>query len=119
MSPTEEDVLWRARQIWSRDPDKERAQSSEDEDFRAFFGCCAGTFLTAWSMLIKTDTLPVDGRLEHLLWTLMFMKLYCGQKALCALAGVDPETFRKWTWAFIESISNLESLVVSAHDCNW
>ena len=112
--PTEADVLWRARQIWSRDPDKERAESSEEGDFRSFFGCLVGVFLTCWGMLDKTDLLPQGGRLEHLLWALMFMKLYSGQKALCALAGVDPETFRKWVWSFTEAISMLEHLVVSS-----
>ena len=34
--PTKEDMLWQARQIWSRDPDKERAHDSKDKDFRAF-----------------------------------------------------------------------------------
>ena len=104
--------MWRARQIWKRNPDKERAFSSEDGDFRAFFGCSVGVFLTIWNMLITTDLLPCNGQLEHLLWALMFMKLYSGQQALCALAGADPETFRKWAWQFVEAISMLEHLVV-------
>ena len=46
----------------------------------------------------------------------MFLKLYSGQQALSALAGVDPETFRKWTWQFIEGLLMLEHLVVRT-DC--
>ena len=47
-------------------------------------------------MLVTMDLLPSDGRLEHILWALMFLKLYTGQKTLCSLAGgVDPETFHK------------------------
>ena len=119
--PTEDDVLWRAREIWKRDPDKERAFSSEDGDFRAFLGCAVPTFLTAWSMLATPDCLPPGGQLKHLLWTLMFMKLHSGQKALCALAGAEPETFRKWTWQFLEALAMLEPYVVSASalSCVW
>ena len=110
--------MWRARQIWSRDAEKQRAFASEDADFRAFFGCRVEVFLTLWSMLVTTDLLPDGGQLEHLLWTLMFMKLYSGQKALCSLAGgVDPETFRKWTWLFIDAIAMMEHLVVSVKLC--
>ena len=116
--PTTEDVMWRARQIWSRDAEKQRAFASEDADFRAFFGCRVEVFLTLWSMLVTTDLLPDGGQLEHLLWTLMFMKLYSGQKAPCSLAGgVDPETFRKWTWLFIDAIAMMEHLVVSVKLC--
>ena len=92
--------------FWNRDPDKERSSGSEDKDFRTFFGCSVEVFLTLWGMLITTDNLPVGGQLEHLLWALLFMKQYSGQKALCALAGgVDPGTFRKWVWQFIEAIT--------------
>ena len=112
--PTEADVLWRAREVWSRDPDKERAQGSKDADFRHFFSCSVRVFLTAWSMLTTTDFLPPGGRIEHMLWTLMFLKLYSGQMALCALAGVDPETFRKWIWEFVEALAMLEHLIVSS-----
>ena len=45
----------------------------------------------------------------------MFLKLYTGEKALCSLAGgVDPETFCKWTWDFVEAVTQLDCLVASA-----
>ena len=106
------DVLNKAREIWQRE--KERALSTEDEDFRTFFGCSVGVFLTLWNLLERFDLLPEGGRIEHLLWTLMFMKLYAYIKALCALAGgVDKNTFMKWTWEFMEAIDLLEPEIVS------
>ena len=65
-------------------------------------------------MLRTTDLMPAGVTFEHLLWTLMFMKIYGGQKPLCSLAGgIDPETVWTWTWAFIDAIASLELLVVS------
>ena len=66
-------------------------------------------------MSVTMDHLPSDGRLEHFLWALMFLKLYTGQKTLCLLAGgVDPETFHKWKWDFVEAVAQLDCLMASA-----
>ena len=71
---------------------------SEDEDFGDHFSCYMGVFLLLWVMLRTTDLMPAGGTFEHLLWTLMFMKIYCGQNPLCSLAGgINLETFQKWT----------------------
>ena len=84
------------------------------DDFQGHFSCCVGVFLSLWGMLKTTDLMPAGGTFEHLLWTLMFMKIYGGQKALCSLAGgINLETFQTWTWAFIDAIASLEPLVVS------
>ena len=42
------------------------------------------------------------------------MKIYGTAKSMCALVGgVDPETFRTWTWKFIDdAIAYLESSLV-------
>lgn len=112
--PTYDDVMVRARAIWGRDPDKERSFRTEDIQFREFFGCGANVFLVLWDLLDTNDLIPEDGTMEHLLWTLMFCKLYTTQKALCALAGgVDKETFMIWVVRFVEAMEILESEVVS------
>ena len=36
--------------------------------------------LTLSSMLVTMDLLPNDGRLAHLIWSLIFLKQYTGQK---------------------------------------
>ena len=45
------------------------------------------------------------------------MKVYPKQGPGCSVAGVssgtiDPKTFRKWVWAFIEATAELVDLVV-------
>jgi hypothetical protein len=112
--PEVQDLLRLARIIWSRDPSKARTTQTEDRDFREHFGCGVLVALALWGMLLTTDLLPDDGTLEHLLWTLLFMKTYNKQKTLCSLCGgIDPKTFKNWVELFIESISYLEPMVVS------
>jgi hypothetical protein len=116
MHPTADDVLRYARQIWNRDPDKERSLQTEDIEFRELFGCGVLVFLSLWELLVTNDAVPDGGTIKHLLWTLMFLKVYAKQATLCSLAGgVDKETYRKWCWLFIEAIAGLESHVVSKH----
>lgn len=111
--PQADDLLRKARVIWSRDPDKERSTGVEDDDFRAYFGCGVLVCLSLWSLLVRMDLVPPGGTMEHLLWTLMFMKIYTGHKILCSLAGCDHKTFDKWVWQFIPAIALLEPVVAS------
>jgi hypothetical protein len=105
----------KAREIWHRGPDKERSIQTEELEFRQFFGCGVIVFINLWELLVTTDLIPLGGTIEHLLWSLMFLKTYAKQKVLCSLAGgVSDETFRKWTWNFILAIADLESVVVSS-----
>ena len=44
----------------------------------------------------------------HLLWGLMFLKLYVSESVNCALAwGMDEKTFQKWIWMFVYAMSDL------------
>jgi len=68
-------------------------------------------------------SLHLEGGLpKHLLWALHFMKAYPLQAQGCAAVGgyggaVDPKTYRKWVWAYIEAVSDLELEVVSLLSC--
>ena len=44
---------------------------------------------------------------KHLLWSLMFLKLYSSENVLASIAGVDEKTFRKWTWHWVRILSEL------------
>jgi len=69
-------------------------------------------------LLVQDSLLPDKGHPKHLLWALHFMKAYPKQGPACATVGassgaVDAKTFRKWVWAFIKAIAELEEVVVS------
>lgn len=111
--PDVKDLLVIAREMWQKDPNKPRSAQSEDRDSQETFGCGASTALNAWGMLFALDLLPPNASLCHLLWTLHFLKAYGKTRAMCsACGGIDPKTFRKWVWLFIEALSMLEPFVV-------
>ena len=70
------------------------------------------------SCLIGTPSSQAKGgRPKHLLWALHFMKVYPKQSPGCLAVGasagaVDPKTHRKWVWAFIDAVANLDNVVV-------
>ena len=109
-----EKVLHFAREIWRRDPAKVRSKLSEDRRFREFFGCSAVVAISVWRRLEMGSQVPDGCTLKHLLWSLVFMKVYPKQQVMCTLVNVfDPKTFKSRVWGMIEAVSNLETEVVS------
>jgi hypothetical protein len=78
--------------------------------FRATFGLHSDLCFHLW--LIGNWT-PGGTKPNHLLWTLMFMKVYGTELVLCTIAGADPKTYRKWVWRVLNSIANCYNDVVS------
>jgi hypothetical protein len=91
------------------------AERTEMRRFRALFGCSPLVCSRAWSKLKRFKLLPKGGAPSNLLWALLMMKLYDSEVVHSAIAGVDPKTFRKWSWEFIEALSNLDAKVVSTN----
>ena len=86
--------------------------------FREFFGTSVLVVEKTWELLERDSLLPEGGRPKHLLWALHFMKVYPKQSPGCSAVGasagaVDPKTHRKWVWAFIDAVANLDDVVVS------
>ena len=57
--------------------------------------------------------LPSNSQPYHLLWALLFMKLYNNEHMNAHVTGVDIKTFRKWSWILIEAIADLYDNMVS------
>ena len=88
---------------------------TEDRHFREMFGCSAKVVLQIWNM-INAD-IKGSPKIDHLLWSLMFLKLYSKETVTSRLAGgVDEKTYRKWVWIFVTAIADLEVDVVR-HKC--
>jgi len=103
-----------ARKIWGRDPSKVRAWAVEDRRFREFFGCSAVVVRSLWRRLAMTSQVPYGGEPKHLLWTLLFMKVYPKENVMCTLIKVkDPKTFRGRVKDFISAIADLAADIVS------
>ena len=108
-----------ARVIQNRTRRRVGAGSTEVRLFREFFGTSLLVVELVWKLIVQGKHLPQDGRPEHLMWCLHFLKVYPKQGPACSAVGgsergaVDPRTHRKWVWAFIEAIERLSDLVVS------
>ncbi len=90
--------------------------SPEDTRFRGYFGISAEVAVEAWEMMEELDCLPPSSpQFRHYLWALAFMRLYpANESALSSiLGGSDPKTMRKYIWPMIQSIFDLEAVVVS------
>ena len=84
--------------------------------FKAFFGTTPGICEFIWNNAFLALSIENSGlRFYHLLWGLMFLKLYSTEQILCAhVGGVDEKTFRKYVWIVVPSIcTNLKPRVVS------
>ena len=89
-----------------------RSHTTFIRKFRAHFGTTPQICEKLWKMLDPCDQINERAKLKHLLWALLFMKIYGTESVLSSLVGVSEKTFRKWVWLFVEAISYLESEVV-------
>ncbi len=89
--------------------------SPEDLRFRGFFGVSAELAVEAWEMMDEQKCLPPNPQFLHYLWALAFMRTYpSNDKALSRiLGGSDPKTIHKYTWPYIDSIFELDEILVS------
>jgi hypothetical protein len=92
-------------------------KESNDRRFRTFFGTSPAVCARIWVLVKPFETMPTGVKPVHLLWALMFLKLYCAESVHATLAGagqksVDEKTFRKWSWLFVESINHLKYEVI-------
>lgn len=74
--------------------------------FRSHFGIDPETAAYIWVRTKKKNKVYLIGsRPVHLLWGLLFMKVYSSEKVMCSMCGgVDPKTFRKWSKIFVKEI---------------
>jgi len=112
------DFLDLGREIQNRASRRLGAISTERRLFREFFGTTTSVVENLWALLARDSLVPRGGRPKHLLWALHFLKAYPKQGPGCAVVGgtngaVDPKTHRKWVWAFVDAIAELEIVVVS------
>jgi len=101
------------REISGRDPSTVRSWAVEYRRFREFFGCAAVGVLSLLGRLAMISQVPYGGEPKHLLWTLLFMKVYSKENVMCTLIKVkDPKAFRGRVKDFISAIADLEADIV-------
>eukprot|EP00171_Calliarthron_tuberculosum_P022524 IDg22524t1 len=73
--------------------------------FRSVFGVTSYACSLLWAILCPSvpNSSPV-----HLLWPLMFLKVYGTEHVHAVLAHADEKTFRKWSWFYIRQMAQLK-----------
>ena len=72
-----------------------------------------------WQCLVddieKDDDAPEDkiAYPSHLLWALLFLKVYSMEAVLSGMIGINEDNYRKWAWHLIDKVSYLECEEVS------
>ena len=93
--------------------------SPEDLRFREFFGVLTEVVVEAWEMKDEQKCLPSDPLFLQYLWAHAFMRTYpANDEALSRLVGgSDPKTIHKYMWPYIDSIFELDEVLVSRLLC--
>jgi hypothetical protein len=83
--------------------------------YRAHFGVDPWLVSYLWHLIMTYAPQPFPPGLKskHLLWGLLFLKLYNSEPVNCLVADCDEKTFRKWVWIILEALADLEPYVVS------
>jgi hypothetical protein len=85
--------------------------------FKSSFGCSPTVVARIWNLIdpYEDEYLSnISGMTpNHFLWAFLFLKVYSTEAQHSITVGVDEKTFRKWSWLFVEEISNLVGEVVS------
>jgi hypothetical protein len=76
--------------------------------FKASFGIspyiCAGI----WNAFVDTQSLPQGAEPKHMLWALLFLKVYASENVLCTICACDEKTFRKWVWMMLDEMAKFD-----------
>lgn len=74
--------------------------------FKSFFGVTPRVSSLIWDKL--ENAVPSGGTPMHLLWSLNFLKQYSVEHCRRSTFHADEKTIRKWTWIFVELLSQLD-----------
>jgi hypothetical protein len=85
--------------------------------FRSSFGCSPKVVAHIWNTIDPYEDKYFESYKglspNHLLWSLLFLKVYSTEAQHAVMVAVDEKTFRKWSWLFVEEIASLLPEVVS------
>lgn len=78
--------------------------------FKSWFGCSPEICVILWEFIRVDESVCKHSRAGpiHLLWVLMFLKLYGPVRVLASICGVDEKTFLKYVWMFLDALSCLD-----------
>ena len=87
----------------------------KDRRFRACFGAPSNIVAALWNLIVARGNIDESGaHPKHLLWALVHLKTYSTIEIHCSIVGwPSAKTFAKWSWYFVERLSELKDDVIS------
>jgi hypothetical protein len=77
--------------------------------FSSHFGTPPHVVAIVWHLIDK----PEGAEPKHLLWILLFIKVYASEDVLHNMVGTSKNTYRKWTDIILVEVFGLKQKVVS------
>ena len=81
--------------------------------FGEHFGVSPWVVACVWNKLVQYSFVPAKGSVKHLLWILLFFKVYATELVLASICECDAETYRIWNRKMLEALGQLKREVVS------
>ena len=75
--------------------------------FKAHFGLSPLVVAAVWNKLHDEALLPDKSTPVHLIWTLLFLKLYNTAAVLSTMCGTTAKTYRQWVWKMMDALESL------------
>ena len=101
-----ETLGWPERRKWKTE-DRERR-------FRSFFGASSRLVAILWNKIEKSGISEPGAKPKHLLWALLFLKVYSTIEVHCSIVGwPSAKSFSKWSWYFVKRIAELKDDLIS------
>ena len=93
---------------------------TEERLFIAYFGTTALVCSHVWSLIFPDISHHRRVSPTHLLWTLMFMKIYASTDVMSGIARCNPTTFQKWVWRILPALADASyQKVLTSYELAW
>jgi hypothetical protein len=115
--PTRQDIqeIERAAETTVRFPTTWKSTLEKDKVFKSLFGCNSFIIAAIWNeigILIDHDVYR-----KHLLWALIYLKVYATEFVHCCLVGwPSAKTFREKSWHVIECIADIKAKIIKVEN---
>lgn len=105
--------------IMGRDKAKNDGRTAFARRWKNFFGVKLEIVTHVWDNLLDSQQLLKAGATKkHLLWALLFLRIYDTEATHCRMAAcLDEGTFRTWSWFFVDELARLSPTVVRIGLC--
>ena len=96
--PTIDDIIIAEKNLQNKSGQVAGATGTEEWAFREFFCTSPLVATVLWNTMVARDITPAKGEINHLLWTLNFMKAYPKQGVACSMATLGHVLLQRHTW---------------------